>query len=287
MVLAFQFSLLTFDFRLPPELFIANIKCMKRAEEIKKIVKDKYGEIAVSNSGCGCNCGCGNESNEQVAKSIGYSDNEINAVAEANLGLGCGNPTAMGKIREGDIVLDLGSGAGFDCFLAAKKVGCSGRVIGVDMTPEMIDKANANAEKYGDKNIEFRLGEIEKLPVEDNSIDVAISNCVINLVPDKEKAFKEIYRVLKRGGKMYISDIVLLEELSPDQKNDKDLLSGCVAGALLRDEYLAKIKGTGFQVNILSENKEISKKQYGGIALESLMVEAVKETNHKIKKLKK
>jgi arsenite methyltransferase len=248
---------------------------MKKAEEIKKIIKDKYGEIAVSNSGCGC--GCGNQSNEQIAQSIGYSNKEINSASEANLGLGCGNPTAIGEIKEGDIVLDLGSGAGFDCFLAAKKVGDSGKVIGVDMTQEMIEKANANIEKYGDRNVEFRLGEIEKLPVEDDSIDVAISNCVINLVPDKEKAFKEIYRVLKKGGRMYLSDIVLLENISEEQKNDEELLAGCVAGAMLKNDYLDAIRKAGFEVRVLSEDKDISKRQYQGIALESLKIEARKK----------
>ena len=261
--------------QLPPKLFIAKMKCMKKPEEIKKIVKDKYGEIASNNSGCGC--GCGNQSNEQIAKSIGYSDTEIDSASEANLGLGCGNPTAIGEIKIGDTVLDLGSGAGFDCFLAAKKVGDSGKVIGVDMTQEMIDKANANVEKYGDKNVEFRLGEIENLPVEDDSIDVAISNCVINLVPDKERAFKEIYRVLKKDGKMYISDIVLLENLSEEQKNDEGLLAGCVGGAMLKDDYLDAIKKAGFDVKILSEDKDISKRQYQGIALESLKLEATKK----------
>lgn len=261
---------------LPVHLNTVNMDFMRKAEEIKKIVKEKYGEIAVS-SGCGCSCGCEDQSNEQIAKSIGYSEEEINTVSEANLGLGCGNPVAMGEIKEGDIVLDLGSGAGFDCFLAAKKVGLKGKVIGIDMTEEMIDKAKANAEKYGDKNVEFRLGEIEKLPVGDNSIDVAISNCVINLVPDKKKAFKEIYRVLKKGGKMYISDIVLLADLSEEQKNDRDLLAGCVAGATLKDDYLSAIKKAGFEVKILSEDKDISKRQYQGIPLESLKVEARKK----------
>jgi len=233
---------------------------MKKSEDIKKIVKDKYAEIAGSGSGCGCTCGCGNQSNEQIAKSIGYSDEEIGSVSDANLGLGCGNPVAMSQIKEGDVVLDLGSGAGFDCFLAAQRVGESGKVIGVDMTEEMIERAKENAEKYNYKNVEFRLGEIEKLPVEDNSIDVAISNCVINLVPGKEKAFREIYRVLKRDGKMYLSDIVLLQSLSEEQKNDKDLLAGCVAGAMLRDDYLNAINKAGFEVKILSEDKDISKR---------------------------
>jgi len=194
----------------------------------------------------------------------------------ANLGLGCGNPVAISKIKEGDTVLDLGCGAGFDCFLASKKVGKTGKVIGVDMTKEMIDRARANAEKLGIKNVEFVLGEIEKLPIQDNSIDIIISNCVINLTPDKTKTFNEAYRVLKTGGRIYLSDIVLLGELTEEQKNDKDLLSGCVAGALQKEDYLGKIKNVGFKVNILSENKEISKQQYQGIALESLGVEAIK-----------
>src|SRR3989339_330065 len=165
-------------------------------EKIKEVVKKSYAKIASQNSGCGCSCNCGTYAdNEQIAKSIGYSDEEINTVSEANLGLGCGNPIAMGEIKEGDIILDLGSGAGFDCFLASKKVGETGRVIGVDMTEEMIAKAEENAEKYGYKNVEFKLGDIEKLPIDDNSIDVAISNCVFNLTPDKSKVFKEVYRV--------------------------------------------------------------------------------------------
>ncbi|MDD3487704.1 MAG: arsenite methyltransferase [Candidatus Moranbacteria bacterium] len=250
---------------------------MKKSEEIKKIVKEKYGEIAKTGSGCGCTCGCGNQSNEGIAKSIGYSKEEINSVSEANLGLGCGNPVAMSKIKEGDIVLDLGSGAGFDCFLAAQKVGNSGKVIGIDMTEEMVLKAKENAKKYNYKNVEFRLGEIENLPVEENSIDVAISNCVINLVPNKEKAFEEIYKVLKKNGRMYLSDIVLLENLSEEQKNDESLLAGCVAGAMLKDDYLDTIKKAGFEVIIISEDKDISKRQYQGIALESLKVEAVKK----------
>jgi ubiquinone/menaquinone biosynthesis C-methylase UbiE len=193
------------------------------------------------------------------------------------LGLGCGNPVAIGKIKEGDIVLDLGSGAGFDCFLAAQKVGDSGKVIGVDMTEEMIEKARANAEKYNYKNVEFRLGEIEKLPINDGSVDIVISNCVINLVPSKEKAFQEARRVLKKGGRIYLSDIVLLAELSEEQRNDKNLLAGCVAGAMLKDDYLNAIRNAGVEVKILSEDKDISKRQYQGIALESLKIEAEKE----------
>lgn len=245
-------------------------------DKIKQIVRKHYGKI-VTGGGCCNSCGCNSESdNEQISKSIGYSDQEIKSVSDANLGLGCGNPTGMGEIKEGDVVLDLGSGAGFDCFLAAKKVGETGKVIGVDMTEEMIDKAKINAKKYGYKNVEFRMGDIENLPIDDNSIDVAISNCVINLVPDKSMAFKEAYRVLKKGGRAYISDIVLLENLSEEQKNNAELIAGCVGGALLKDDYLKIIKDAGFEVKILSEDKDISKRQYQKAPLESLKVVAVK-----------
>jgi len=247
---------------------------MKKDNEVKKIVKDAYGKIAKNSSGCGCSCNCNSASG--ISKSIGYSDEELKIVGEANLGLGCGNPLAFGKIKEGDIVLDLGSGAGIDAFLAAKKVGKKGKVIGVDMTEAMVEKAKENAKKQGIKNVEFILGEIENLPLEENSVDTIITNCVINLTPDKTKTFKEAYRVLKPGGKVYLSDIVLLEELTEEQRNDKDLISGCVAGALLKDDYLNKIKSAGFKVRVLYENTKISKEQYNGIPLESLMVEITK-----------
>lgn len=250
-------------------------------KEIKKTVKRAYAKIAVESEACSscCSCGCNDQNaGQEISKSIGYSDEELNVVPEANLGLGCGNPTALGHIKEGDVVLDLGSGAGFDCFLAAKKVGPSGRVIGVDMTKEMVDKAKAIAAKYEYTNVEFRLGDIENLPVENESIDVIISNCVINLAPDKSKVFNEAYRVLKNGGRMYVSDIVLLKELSDKQRNDRELLSGCVAGALLKDDYLRKIEMAGFEVKILSEDKEISERQYQGIALDSLKLAATKKS---------
>lgn len=244
--------------------------------EIKRIVKTHYRKVAVKSSCCKTRC-CGTEnSNKQIAKSIGYSQEEIGAVSEANLGLGCGNPTAIGEIKEGDIVLDLGSGAGFDCFLAAKKVGSSGKVIGVDMTEEMIDKARKNAQKYGYANVEFRLGDIENLPVENGSVNLIISNCVINLAPDKSKVFAEAYRVLSKEGKMYISDIVLLKELSEEQRGNEALIAGCVGGALLKDDYLKIVKKAGFKVKILSENKSISKEQYQGAPLESIQIEAQK-----------
>jgi len=244
-------------------------------QSIKKIVKESYAKVAESN--CGCSCNCGQADNEALAKSIGYSDTEIKSCPGANLGLGCGNPTALGEIKEGYIVLDLGSGAGFDCFLAAKKVGKSGKVIGVDMTEQMITKAKANAQKYGYTNVEFRFGEIEELPVQDNSVDVIISNCVINLSPEKFKVFKEAYRVLKTGGRMFVSDMVLLKELSEAQRNDKELIAGCVGGAILKNDYLKLIKEAGFEATILSEDKNISKKQYKGFPVESLKLKARKK----------
>jgi arsenite methyltransferase len=242
-------------------------------KNIKKIVKDKYKEIAISGNSCGCSC----NKAKNISKSIGYSEEELKIVGEANFGLGCGNPLAFGKIKEGDVVLDLGSGAGIDSILASEKVGKKGRVIGVDMTEEMINKAKENAKKYNIKNVEYILGEIEHLPLKDNMVDTIITNCVINLTPDKSKTFSEAFRVLKPGGKIYLSDIVLLEELSKEQRNNKELLSGCVAGALLKDDYLEKIKNAGFKVKILYENTKISKEQYNGINLESIMVELSKK----------
>ncbi len=244
-------------------------------KNVKKIVKESYGKIAINNS-CECSCNKSDLDSVKIAKAIGYSDEEIQMASEANLGLGCGNPIALAKIQEGDVVLDLGSGAGFDSFLAVKKVGINGKVIGVDMTEEMIYKARNLADKYGFKNVEFRLGDIEKLPVENESIDVIISNCVINLAPDKFKVFKEAYRVLKNKGKMYVSDIVLLEELTSEQRSDEKLIAGCVGGALLKSDYLNIIQKAGFKYKILHEDKEISETQYNGINLESLKVEIYK-----------
>jgi len=249
---------------------------MKKSE-VKRAVKEAYGNIAESSGRAGCcSCGCGGATDsETISKAIGYSKDEMLAVPEANLGLGCGNPTALASIREGDTVLDLGSGAGFDCFLASKKVGPAGRVIGVDMTEKMVEKAKALAEKHGYANVEFRLGDIESLPVEDGSVDVIISNCVINLAPDKSKVFEEARRVLKKNGRMVLSDIVLLDELTAEQRNDTALLTGCVAGALMKDEYIGKLETAGFEVRILNEDTKISKIQYNGMALESIKIEAV------------
>lgn len=241
------------------------------SKQMKKIVKEKYSQIANRKCSCGTSSCC-----DKTSKSIGYSEDEINQVPEANMGLGCGNPVALSRIKEGNTVLDLGSGAGFDAFLASRKVGEKGKVIGVDMTEEMIKKARENAKKHDYKNVEFKLGDIEDLPIEDESIDVIISNCVINLAPDKNRVFEEAYRVLKKDGGMYVSDIVLLGELTETQKNDKDLIAGCVSGALQKEDYLEIVKNTGFKVKILGEDKEISKTQYNGINLESLKIEARK-----------
>ena len=247
-------------------------------DKVKSIVKKFYGKIAANGSTCGCSCNCNNSTNEQIAKNIGYSEDEIDSAPNANLGLGCGNPTALSNIKKGNVVLDLGSGAGFDCFLAVKRVGDSGKVIGVDFSEEMIKKAKQNAKTMNYKNVEFRLGDIEDLPIENTSIDVIISNCVINLAPDKSKVFTEAHRVLKEGGKMFVSDIVLLADISDEIKNNEELLGGCVGGAILKEDYIEIVKSADFDVKILSEDKEISKRQYDGIPLESLKIEATKSS---------
>ena len=218
--------------------------------EIRKTVRDGYAQIATSASSC-----CGPNPAEDIGKKIGYSGEELNAVPQgANLGLGCGNPVALASLKEGETVLDLGAGAGFDCFLAAKRVGESGRVIGVDMTPEMLEKARENARKDNYRNVEFRLGEIENLPVADNSVDVIISNCVINLSPDKKRVFAEAFRVLKPGGRLMVSDITLLKELPDFIRDSAAAYVSCISGALLKEDYLKTIRDAGFsEVSVLEE----------------------------------
>lgn len=228
-----------------------------KTDKIKKIVKEGYSKVATQSVSCcsGGSCCGGANSAKNISKTIGYSDKEINAVPDgANLGLGCGNPTAFASLKKGEVVLDLGSGAGFDCFLAAAKVGAEGKVIGVDMTPEMIEKAQANVKKGNYKNIEFRLGDIEHLPFADNSIDIIISNCVINLSPDKKQVFAEAFRVLKPGGRIMVSDLVLEKELPEAIKNSIEAYIGCLSGAILKSEYLKHIKEAGFQnIKIISQ----------------------------------
>ncbi len=192
---------------------------------------------------------------QSVSKAVGYTDEQLGAIPNgADLGLGCGNPTALASLKEGEVVLDLGSGGGVDCFLAASKVGKNGRVIGVDMTPEMIERARENASKGNYGNVDFRLGEIEHLPVADNSVDVVISNCVINLSPAKAQVFKEAYRVLRPGGRVMVSDIVLLKELPDAIKSSVAAYTGCIAGASRKEDYLAIVASAGFQdVEVVSE----------------------------------
>jgi SAM-dependent methyltransferase len=219
-----------------------------RRKKTQKIVREAYGRIARGQEGCGCAPStCGLDSRE-FARLIGYSEEELQVIPdEANLALSCGNPIALAGLKEGEVVLDLGSGAGFDCFLAADRVGQKGKVIGVDITPEMIEKARANAKKYGFENVEFRLGEIENLPLRDSSIDVVISNCVINLSVDKPRVFQEIYRVLKPGGRIAISDIALLKELPEKIRRNIDAYIGCVGGAILVDEYKKIVEASGLK----------------------------------------
>lgn len=248
-------------------------------EDVEKmeIVRKHYSKVAKNSTSC-CSGGCSCGSNpDDISRMLGYSDEELKNVPEANLGLGCGNPLALGEVHEGDTVLDLGSGAGMDCFLAARKVGPTGHVIGVDMTDEMLDKARENAVKHGISNVEFRKGYIHELPIEDASIDVIISNCVINLAPDKFAVFRDAHRVLKKGGRMFISDIVLLAELTPEQRKDPELIGGCVGGAILKKDYLALIEEAGFSVSVLDEDREIADVQYGGLPVISLKLAAYKD----------
>jgi len=227
-------------------------------EEIRRVVRKSYGEIARKAKSCcaPANSCCGAPiTAEGISKKIGYSNIEMKSVPEgANLGLGCGNPVAIASLKRGETVLDLGSGAGFDCFLAANRVGKTGKVIGVDMTPEMIEKARKNAQKGRYKNVEFRLGEIENLPAADNSVDVVISNCAINLSPDKDRVFREAFRVLKAGGRLIVSDLVLLKKLPIKIKNSVAAYIGCLSGAMMKEEYIGTIKSAGFRnVGIIEE----------------------------------
>ncbi|MGA7721366.1 MAG: arsenite methyltransferase [Ignavibacteriaceae bacterium] len=225
---------------------------MKDNNELKNIVKEKYGEIAVQhNNSCGCGC----------SKTVEYSviQDEYKGikghVQDADLGLGCGVPTEYAGIKEGDTVVDLGSGAGNDVFVTRAITGDSGKVIGIDFTEAMLEKAKRNNEKLGYKNVEFKMGEIENIPLENSTADVVISNCVLNLVPDKIKAFSEIFRILKPGGHFCVSDIVLKGELPEELKKSAEMYAGCVAGAIQQEEYLEIIKNTGFRNNEIKTTK--------------------------------
>ena len=230
-----------------------------KTEDVRKYVKDRYAGIAKQGgSCCGPSACCGApEAAEEASGRIGYTEEEMKSVPRgSNLGLGCGNPTALASLRAGETVLDLGSGAGFDCFLAAEQVGNGGKVIGVDMTPEMIQKARENARKGNHENVEFRLGEIEHLPAANNSVDIVISNCVINLSPAKDKVFAEAYRILKPGGRAMISDIVLSGDLPEAVAGSLAAYAGCIAGAIREEEYLRLMDAAGFRdVHVVQESR--------------------------------
>jgi len=228
--------------------------------EMKAAVKEQYGKVAKGEATCGALCGC-TDNAEGLAITFGYSPAELATLPEgANLGLSCGNPQALAAMQPGETVLDLGSGAGFDCFLAAGKVGPTGHVIGVDMTDPMLEKARANAAKAGLSNVEFRKGDIEALPVDDASIDVVISNCVLNLVPDKDRAFREVHRVLRRGGRLAVSDMAWQAEPPAALRRDLEVMVGCIGGALVLDDYVSRLKLAGFRSVAVEKHTEAVQK---------------------------
>ncbi len=264
-----------------------------KAHEIHTEVRKKYAEIAKTGSSCcGPSC-CGEEEPAgeagratTLSRAMGYSGEDLEGVPEgANLGLGCGNPVALASLEKGQTVLDLGSGAGFDSFLAANQVGASGKIIGVDMTAEMIDRAQHNAEKDGYENVEFRVGKIEHLPLADQTVDVVLSNCVINLSPDKEQVFQEAFRTLKPGGRLMVSDIVLLRPLPGFIKTCMEAYVACLAGAATREDYLEAIQAAGFSdIEIVEEtavpvdlviNDSLTRKIVKGLEISSKSVKGV------------
>ncbi len=266
-------------------------------DDVRTKVREIYSKVAGQNAGCGCSPTCCGLLTEDappardvaaVSHALGYSAEQAEAVpAGANLGLGCGNPLAIAALRPGETVLDLGSGAGFDAFLAARAVGAAGRVIGVDMTPEMVSKARKNQAAGGYANVEFRLSEIENLPVADGSVDEILSNCVINLSPDKRRVFREAFRVLKPGGRLAISDVVALAEIPDALRRDWELYTGCVAGASTVDELKDWLAHAGFiQIRIEPKDgsREIVRGWFPGRRIEefigSVTIKAVKPARH-------
>lgn len=258
-------------------------------EDIRQEVRKEYGKIGATGTAasgcCATNCGCDGQATSTAsagaAANLGYSQAEVSAVPDgADLGLGCGNPQAIAALQPGETVVDLGSGGGIDCFLAARKVGPTGKVIGVDMTPEMIDRARQNAEEAQTQNVEFRLGEIEHLPVADGSVDAIISNCVVNLSPDKPAVFREAFRILKPGGRLAISDIVATAPLPDEVRNDVALHVGCVAGAAPVDELRSALADAGFvdiRVEPIRRSTEVIGDYVPGSGLENYVASATIE----------
>jgi SAM-dependent methyltransferase len=256
--------------------------------DIKEAVRERYAGHATKGTSCcapsasSSSCCCGS-SEASVSEALGYDAEDLAAIPEgADLGLGCGNPLAILELREGETVLDLGSGAGIDCFIAARRVGPSGHVIGVDMTTEMVLRARTNAVKAGVENVEFRLGEIEHLPVADGTVDAIISNCVVNLVPDKAQVFAEAFRVLKPGGRLSVSDIVLLGEVPLAIRESVDAYVACLSGAILRSDYLALIEQAGFTDVSVNESRTFT---VGDVVAEDLVAEFAQQSGATIEEL--
>jgi len=254
-------------------------------DEVRAIVRETYSQVAKAPSACGCGPSCCGNTDQTAAsakaEAFGYSQQDTESVPEgANMGLGCGNPQAIAALKPGEVVLDLGSGGGFDCFLAARQVGDSGRVIGVDMTPDMISKARANSDKGGYRNVEFRLGEIENLPVADGTADVIMSNCVINLSPDKPRVYVEAFRALKPGGRLAISDVVATSPIPEDIRKDMLMHAYCVAGAALLDDLKASLTAAGFgqiRVETKEESRAMIREWAQGNGIEKYVVSATIE----------
>ena len=246
------------------------------SEEIKLAVREKYGTIARESGSC-CNCGCGSDDAEvSVKMSDSYANANEQIVGTADMGLGCGTPTAFAELKQGMVVLDLGSGAGIDVFLAAREVGPAGKVIGLDMTDEMLAKARQNKEKLGIDNVEFRKGDIENMPVDSDTVDYILSNCVLNLVPDKSRAFAEMFRVLKPGGKFTVSDIVTVGDIPPEIRADMSLWAGCIAGAIDREEYVGTARTAGFEHLEVIKEKPFPNDYGGNFRLLSITLSGTK-----------